>query len=114
MDRSHAFILLRMFAGIAVVGAMVAAVVWSSNSNAGWTCQTEQAASTDYRGLRKCYRMAEYCEGECEPKDDAHCYEFGTVSRYGPDRNCFVTADDCETGRTHDPEARGQCEVSPR
>lgn len=114
MDRSHAFILLRLFAGIAVVGAMVAAVECSRNANAGWTCQTERAVSGDDRGLRKCYRMAEYCQGECESKDEAYCYDFGWVSRYGPDRDCFATTDDCETARTHNPETRSQCTASSR
>ena len=107
-----------MFAGVAVFGVIGAASMGAFDDNKGWVCQTAAAAEQDYRGLRKCYRLAEYCEGECEFIEQAHCHDLDTSVAYGNyqhyDRNCFATAADCETARAHNDRTQSECRVRTR
>ncbi len=69
-----------------------------------WVCQTEDAVASKFHQQRKCYRMAEYCEGGCEPQDAAQCFDIGAhIPGMGmpnlPDRMCYATSDDCAAAR---------------
>lgn len=67
-----------------------------------WVCQTDATVANKHYKERKCYRIAEFCEGGCEPVKTAQCFLTdppGGVFPDYPDRMCYAAVDDCTSAR---------------
>lgn len=85
-----------------VLGALLA-VTGCDDNEPKWWCQTEAGAAKDRKGLQKCYRLPEYCEGGCERTHSAQCFDIGLAIQgpYGgpPDRACYADGETCAQAR---------------
>ena len=93
-----------LLAVVAALGLLAIAACDPASRAPRWTCQTDAAVASKFHKERKCYRIAEFCEGGCEPVRTAQCFETSiSVGGLGatdfPDRMCYATTEGCASAR---------------
>ncbi len=106
MTRPYGPILLKALVAAAVFGGVYVLLAPAFNASPEWVCEAPREGSDE---PRKCYRMAEYCEGPCVPATSVQCFEHGFVGaldrRLGPDRDCFASGEDCKRAQAKSNES---------
>ncbi len=106
MTRLYGVALLKALAAAAVFGGVYALLAPGFDKPVEWFCQAQREGSDK---PRKCYRMAEYCEGPCVRATSVQCFEHGFVDApdrfLGPDRDCFASGEDCKRAQASSNES---------
>lgn len=82
---------------------LLALLACSEPAPKGWWCREQEQATKHNNGWATCERSKAACEGICEQKPLAYCYE------HSGGRYCFSRGDMCEEHQDGNAKARSKC-----